>query len=421
MEKPKISVIVTSHNYFTYLRECLVSIRAQTFKNFELIVVDDGSTDQSQEWLFEANVNKLILLRENHGVCYASNLGVSVAEADICVFVNADDTIEPTFLWRCFEALQSGPEDLAFVYTDFRHFGTKHFPNRTEPVNEVMKVSDWDLERLKDHNYILCSAMFKKSAFVEVGGFKRQDGMEDYDLWLRMGLAGFKGERVPFALYNYRAHEKNRSKELDTLALMRQIQKAAIGQTVVKQVEPDNGQKARGFAPLPLLDLRRDFIAKCMPEPYAISDVATLWLESFCQSKPNATALSLGLGFETAILVRSGLHTYVHDWNHPFWAPVHDFILHNCGHFTYAPHAMGLYDLITVNNGDANSQARMTAIVETAPSMLAKGGTILIHDAHFELVQKALDYLGNHGWIVSPVGETIDGYNRCWYTATRKV
>ncbi len=217
MVSPKISVIVTNFNYGRYLFECVESIRNQTFKDFELIIVDDASTDGSLG-LVGHLADKAVTFKKNQGTRVASNTGVQVACGTYCVFVNADDKLHPDFLSSCIHTLESDPS-LSLTYTDFWHFGQS---GETKLDNGVV-FPEWDVERLKKFNFILCSALFKKEVFEKVGGLQVDYGMEDYDLWLRMALQGHIGKRTPGYLYYYRAHEHNRTHGVDVGVAMENI------------------------------------------------------------------------------------------------------------------------------------------------------------------------------------------------------
>ena len=217
MVAPKISVIVTNFNYGRYLFECVESIRNQKFQDFELIIIDDASTDGSST-LVGHLADKSVTFKKNQGTCVASNTGVQVASGTYCVFVNADDKLDPEFLSASLSTLENDPS-LALTYTDFWHFGQ----SGDKKFDNGVVFPEWDLERLKQYNFILCSALFKKEVFDEVGGLQVDYGLEDYDLWLRMALNGYQGKRTPGYLYHYRAHEHNRTFGVDVALAMENI------------------------------------------------------------------------------------------------------------------------------------------------------------------------------------------------------
>lgn len=217
MVAPKISVIVTNFNYGRYLFECVDSIRNQTFKDFELIIVDDASTDGSQG-LVGHLADKAVTFKKNQGTRVASNTGVQVASGTYCVFVNADDRLDPEFLSLSLATLESD-QTLSLTYTDFWHFGQ----SGDKKIDNGVVFPEWDIEKLKKFNFILCSALFKRDVFDRVGGLQVDYGMEDYDLWLRMALQGHVGKRTPGYLYHYRAHNANRTHGINVEQAMENI------------------------------------------------------------------------------------------------------------------------------------------------------------------------------------------------------
>jgi glycosyltransferase involved in cell wall biosynthesis len=217
MVAPKISVIVTNFNYGRYLFECVESIRNQTFKDFELIIVDDASTDGSQS-LVGHLADKAVTFKKNQGTRVASNTGVQVASGTYCVFVNADDRLDPEFLSLNLATLESDPS-LSLTYTDFWHFGQ----SGDKKIDNGVVFPEWDVENLKKFNFVLCSALFKRDVFDKVGGLQVDYGMEDYDLWLRMALQGHTGKRTPGYLYHYRAHNSNRTHGVNVEQAMENI------------------------------------------------------------------------------------------------------------------------------------------------------------------------------------------------------
>ena len=217
MVAPKISVIVTNFNYGRYLFECVESIRNQTFKDFELIIVDDASTDGSQS-LVGHLADKAVTFKKNQGTRTASNTGVQVSSGTYCVFVNADDRLDPEFLRSSLATLESDPS-LSLTYTDFWHFGQ----SGDKKIDNGVVFPEWDVENLKKFNFILCSALFKRDVFDKVGGIQVDYGMEDYDLWLRMALQGHMGKRTPGYLYHYRAHNANRTHGVNVEQAMENI------------------------------------------------------------------------------------------------------------------------------------------------------------------------------------------------------
>ena len=121
--KKLVSIIVPVFNVEKYLRQCLDSILGQTFNQFEVIIVNDGSTDNSgaicQE--YEARDNRIVYLeKENGGVSEARNLGLDFATSEYIIFIDSDDWIEPTYVEVLYEKIEEYQADIVFEnYTSF--------------------------------------------------------------------------------------------------------------------------------------------------------------------------------------------------------------------------------------------------------------------------------------------------------------
>jgi len=196
---PILSVVIPCYNYGRYIRQTLQSFASQTFSDFETIVVDDGSDEQlTLDVLAELQKAGIKVLRQKKSnVATALNLGIGAARGRYVCCIGADDILNPTYFEKCLCLLESNL-GVGFVYTLVKTFGDENRIWFTEPFN---------LRLLLEYNYICAAAVFRKTAWEEVGGFdQKMDGYEDWDFWLRVGKAGFRGELIPEALFNYRRH-----------------------------------------------------------------------------------------------------------------------------------------------------------------------------------------------------------------------
>jgi glycosyltransferase involved in cell wall biosynthesis len=196
---PILSVVIPCYNHGQYIRETLQSLASQTFKDFETIVVDDGSDEQLTSNILEElqNAGIKVLRQEKSNVATALNLGIRAGRGRYVCCIGADDIVNPTYFEKCLSLLESNL-GVAFVYSLVKTFGDEDRIWFTEP---------FDLRVLLEYNYICAAAMFRKTAWEEVGGFdQRMDGYEDWDFWLRVGKAGFRGELISETLFNYRRH-----------------------------------------------------------------------------------------------------------------------------------------------------------------------------------------------------------------------
>ncbi len=207
-DAPLLSVIVPCYNYGRYIREALQSIRSQTFRDCEIIVVDDGSTDlQTIQVLKGLRREGLRVLRQEHsGPAQALNRGISLATGRYICCLSSDDTIEPTYFEKCLALLESNP-GLSFAYPLVRTFGFEQRVGVTKP---------FDLGLLLSYNHVCGSAIFRKAGWEAVAGFDpAMSAYEDWDFWIRLGKAGFRGRLISEPLFNWRRHQQTFGRRVD--------------------------------------------------------------------------------------------------------------------------------------------------------------------------------------------------------------
>lgn len=125
MTHVSVSVIIPTFNYGTFIKECIDSVFAQTFQNYEIIVIDDGSTDNTPEILSEISDPRLIAVRTpNQGVSSARNTGLDMAQGDFIAFLDADDRWLPHKLETQVAVFAAEPT-VGFVFSNFRRFNSK--------------------------------------------------------------------------------------------------------------------------------------------------------------------------------------------------------------------------------------------------------------------------------------------------------
>jgi len=182
MSKPLVSVIIPTFNRGYCLEESIRSVLQQNFVDFELIVVDDGSTDNTSELVARFPTVKLIRLEKNRGVSFARNRGMVEAQGDCIAFLDSDDLWEKDKLASQVKWIE---RDFHAVYTDeiWIRNGV-----RVNPMNKHRKYSG-DIFR---YCLPLCivspsSVLLRAEVLREVGGFDESMPVcEDYDLWLRI-------------------------------------------------------------------------------------------------------------------------------------------------------------------------------------------------------------------------------------------
>ncbi|MDX2382272.1 MAG: glycosyltransferase [Acidimicrobiia bacterium] len=188
--EPDVSVVVTVYNYADVVEETLASIVASTDVAAEVIVVEDHATDGSRATIrrfMSAHPDAAILLLAkdcNEGLAAARNDGFAAARGDFVMVVDADNHLYPECLARLRSGLLDEP-DAAAAYTILEEFGD---------ATGIRGATDWDVERLCAANYIDAQAMWRRSSWERLGGYRDDDdnvfGWEDWDLWLRLAESG---------------------------------------------------------------------------------------------------------------------------------------------------------------------------------------------------------------------------------------
>ena len=183
-KNPEVSVIIPTYNRAWVLREAIDSVLAQDFKDFELIVVDDGSTDNTRQILDPYDQGLIVLRQSNKGVSAARNRGIAAARGRLVAFLDSDDLWLPRKLSSQVDFFNSNP---AALINQTEEIWMRNGV-RVNPKNRHHKFSGMIFEK----SLALClvspsAVMMKRSLFDEVGLFDEDlPACEDYDLWLRI-------------------------------------------------------------------------------------------------------------------------------------------------------------------------------------------------------------------------------------------
>lgn len=218
MINPAISVILPFYNAQEFLKEAIESVLNQTFKNFELILINDGSNDKSPAIAesFKSIDNRIKIINQpNKGMAFALNKGIEISSSSIIARMDGDDICHPNRLMMQFEKLKMMPEK-SLVSSLVKPFSVNKISEGSERyfnwVNS--KIShEQILEGLfKESPLIHPSVMFTKKAFISSGQYLEYKGPEDYDLWLKMAQEGTRFTKIESTLLNYRIHQNNLSR-----------------------------------------------------------------------------------------------------------------------------------------------------------------------------------------------------------------
>jgi glycosyltransferase involved in cell wall biosynthesis len=200
-QPPRVSVIIPCYNQARFLPEAVASVVAQSSADWEILIVDDGSPDDTAavaERLIAAYPERRItLLRQpNSGPGASRNTAIRRAQGLYILPLDADDTIAPTMLAETAAILDARPE-VGFVYTDVRRFGEEATTLHTVP---------YSLDALRFDCLMMPETLFRRAAWAQTDGFNEAIAFryEDWDFWLRLAHAGWQGYHLARPLVGYR-------------------------------------------------------------------------------------------------------------------------------------------------------------------------------------------------------------------------
>lgn len=203
---PLTSFIVTCCDLGAYLPETLDSLYAQTDPRFEVIVVNDGSSDIATCRLLAglSRPRLTVVHSERQGLPGARNLGARHARGEFLCMVDADDILEPAYLERSTSALAASPE-VAFASHWLRAFGDEEWE---------WTPGDCTFPALLHSNTVNGAALMRRALFDALGGFDESmtQGCEDWEFWIRATAAGHSGVIIPEFLFRYRRRADSMSR-----------------------------------------------------------------------------------------------------------------------------------------------------------------------------------------------------------------
>jgi glycosyltransferase involved in cell wall biosynthesis len=193
-----VSIVITCYNLGEYLEEAIQSALDQTYPNVEVLVVDDGSTDQRTIEVLDrlqSHPRLRILRTPNQGVARARNLGFSEARGEYILPLDADDRIKPEYVARAAEVLDRQPL-VGFVGCHYRIFGERE---------GTCTPDDYRLPNLLVENVVPIASVIRRSCWEEVGGYCPElNSIEDWDLWIGILGRDHAGFVLPEILFEYR-------------------------------------------------------------------------------------------------------------------------------------------------------------------------------------------------------------------------
>lgn len=210
----KISVVIPCYNQGEFLREAMQSVMFSAFDNYEIIVVNDGSTDvftlrvfDELEKEFCENQHIVIVHQENAGVSIARNNGIRLSRGEYILPLDSDDKIRPNYLSRAADILDNYP-DIGVIYPYVQIFGERY---------ELCEFPSFDAKRLLLYNFIVACSVFRKKLWEDCGGYdpEMKLGYEDWEFWIRVMKKGGKFHLIREVMADYRFRTGSRNSACD--------------------------------------------------------------------------------------------------------------------------------------------------------------------------------------------------------------
>ena len=204
---PQVSIVIPAYNAMAYLPETLQSVLGQTFQDFEVLIIDDGSADGIESWFAGVGDERVQLISQPHlGSSEARNRGIGRSQGGYIAFLDADDLWEPMKLEQQVRCLEAHPE-VGLVYTWTAFINEQGVPTGRVFTSEA-EGDVW--QTLILHNIVECGSvpLVRRQCFETVGMFdlNLRSHVEDWDMWLRIAARyPFKVIKEPLTYYRQRS------------------------------------------------------------------------------------------------------------------------------------------------------------------------------------------------------------------------
>ena len=216
---PKVSIIIPCYNASATIWETLDSLYEQTFKNFEIVIVNDGSTDESAS-IIECYTNKFnrrlnLITQTNQGQTVAKNVGIRNSSGQFIAFLDSDDIWAPEKL-ECQAFLMQSNLDMGLSYTNAYKINEMGVKTDTITASPLYRENCFDRLLLRN-NIVASSVMIRREMIDQVGFFDESlEACENWDLWIRIARVA-PIDFIDTALTFYRIHQGNMSKNIDKM------------------------------------------------------------------------------------------------------------------------------------------------------------------------------------------------------------
>jgi glycosyltransferase involved in cell wall biosynthesis/thioredoxin-like negative regulator of GroEL len=279
---PLVSVIIPCYNYAAYVRECILSVVNQTFSDLEIIVVNDGSTDNSKAVIescikdFEKTRITLVDQPNSGQPAISRNNGIKVAKGRFILPLDADDVLGSKMVAECLDTFNRNPES-SVVYTDF----VNQSPDKSQ---YTQTTGEFQSELLRTNNQLAYCSMYRIEVWESLGGYRTNiRGYEDWDFWLGASLAGFIGKRIPKAHFIYRAK--------DSGVFSQAVVKDSFLKAQLRLNNPQAYSSQEISEAIRVLDLTGEAAEKPTPKPILNSAIRVIYQEPAITPPPQLSRL----------------------------------------------------------------------------------------------------------------------------------
>ncbi|MFT4736061.1 MAG: glycosyltransferase involved in cell wall biosynthesis [Cyclobacteriaceae bacterium] len=208
MNAPLVTIYITNYNYGQFIKKAIDSVLNQTFQDFELVIIDDGSSDDSKEIIesYSTLPQVSIIYQQNKGLNVTNNVALRVAKGTFIMRLDADDFLVPTAVEKMTALLQSN-NDLGLVFPDY------YYADEEGAIIGEEKRHDFDTEvTLYDQPAHGACTLIRRENLLFVGGYNESYNCQDgYELWVKF-IQHFKVSNIAEPLFYYRQHGSNLTK-----------------------------------------------------------------------------------------------------------------------------------------------------------------------------------------------------------------
>lgn len=216
MKENKITVIIPAYNTEKYIEECIMSVLKQTYQNFEILIIDDGSTDNTLKVINDINDNRIkVFSIENNGQGFARNLMLKKATGDYIMFLDSDDFIEPVTLEVALKRIISDGTD--FVYFDWKYYNNQSkkysYTSREKFFHKSLLINEECKQLLDIQSYFTVNKLYNKKFLLENNIFYGEHYIyEDIVFWVKVCMNAKNVSIIQSPLYNVRINSNSTTK-----------------------------------------------------------------------------------------------------------------------------------------------------------------------------------------------------------------